>query len=78
MAIVNSHAGKGAPDPLQAMQADIEALARDLACDATYVAEVYRNEHSRLSGSARLPDFVPLFAARFTRDRILRDRRGSR
>ena len=60
------------------MQATIDMLARDLACDSEYVAAVYRSEHSRLCDSARLQDFVPLFAARFTRDRILQDKERHR
>ncbi len=55
----------------------IRQLAEDLACDADYVAEVYWGEHARLSGLARLPDYVPLFAARFSRDRIMHSKRLS-
>ena len=78
MAIVNSHAQSGSHAAPQDMQTAIDALARDLECDSAYVAEVYRYEHSRLLDTARLQDFVPLFAARFTRDHILRDRGRSR
>ena len=53
----------------------IRQLAKDLACDEDYVAEVYWGEHERLSHLARLPDYVPLFAARFSRDRILLNKR---
>jgi len=52
-------------------------LAKDLECDADYVAEVYWGEHMRLSNLARLPDYVPLFATRFSRDRIIHNKRLS-
>ena len=52
----------------------IRMLAGALACDTDYVAAVYLSEHSRLCALARLQDFVPLFAERFTRDRILKAR----
>jgi hypothetical protein len=57
------------------MQEKILMLAGALACDTEYVAAVYMSEHSRLCALARLQDFVPLFAERFTRDRILSARR---
>ena len=31
------------------MLATIDMRAKDLACDLAYAAEIYRNEHSRLS-----------------------------
>jgi len=60
------------------MQPTIDALAKALHCDSEYVAEVYWSEHARLCDTAHLQDFVPLFAERFTRDRILRNQRRSR
>jgi hypothetical protein len=78
MANRNSAHPASKPSASQDMQATIDLLAKEMACDAAYVAEVYRSEHSRLTDAARLQDFVPLFAARYTRDRILRDRRGPR
>jgi hypothetical protein len=57
------------------IQEKIRMLAGALACDTDYVAAVYMSEHSRLCALARLQDFVPLFAERFTRDRILSARR---
>jgi hypothetical protein len=64
-----------ARNPQEDLQEKIRLLAGALACDAEYVAAVYQSEHSRLLASARVQDFVPLFAERFTRDRILQARR---
>ena len=66
------------PDPENELQDKIRVLAGALACDTEYVAAVYQSEHSRLRALARLQDFVPLFAERFTRDRILKARSLSR
>jgi hypothetical protein len=62
------------PNEQGEMQDKIRMLAGALACDTDYVAAVYLSEHSRLCALARLQDFVPLFAERFTRDRILKAR----
>lgn len=55
----------------------IDELASQLECDPALVADVYWTELSGLQRSARLQDFLPVFAARRTRDRIKRiGRRG--
>jgi hypothetical protein len=50
----------------------IAQLARELDCDPALVEDVYRNEVNRLTESAQVPDYVSVFAARRTRDRLKR------
>jgi hypothetical protein len=54
----------------------IEELALQLGCDDAVVAKVYWDELQGLRRQARLHDFLPVFAARRTRDRIRRIRRN--
>jgi hypothetical protein len=53
----------------------IAELADELDCDTDLVAEVYLREVDGLSRDARLPDFVPVLAARHTRERLRRHSR---
>lgn len=48
----------------------IEDLASELDCDTELVADVYWNELKKLEGNASVHEFVPVFAARHTRDRL--------
>ena len=50
----------------------IEAIAQESGETIGVVAEVYRTEFARLAQVARVPDFVPLFAARRTRAVLMR------
>ena len=58
--------------PSPSLDADHIALASELDCDAALVEDVYRNEVNRLTESAQVPDYVSVFAARRTRDRLKR------
>jgi hypothetical protein len=62
--------------PTDIHQHVIDELSVELHCDQSLVAEVYRREVEGLERSARLPEFIPVFAARRTRDRIRRGARG--
>jgi hypothetical protein len=64
------------PESLDADQ--IAQLASELDCDRALVEDVYRSEVDRLARSAQVPDYVSLFAARRTRDRLKRLRGRSR
>jgi hypothetical protein len=50
----------------------IAALADESGHPIGLVAEIYRAELARLKESARVHDFLPLFAARRTRDALSR------
>jgi hypothetical protein len=66
------------PHPREVPDAkQIAELASELDCDRDLVEEIYRSEIDGLRRAARLHDYVPLFAARRTRDRLkrLRERR---
>ena len=54
----------------------IDELSDELHCDQSLVAEIYRREVEGLAQTARLADFIPVFAARRTRERIRRRTRG--
>lgn len=56
----------------------INELADELHFDSALVAEVYWNELDALKRSARLQDYVPVFAARRTADRLRRIKRSGR
>ena len=55
----------------------INELANQLDFDSALVAEVYWSELDALKRSARLQDYVAVFAARRTRDRLRHIKRGS-
>ncbi len=57
-------------NPQQVHLHQIDELATELECDESLVAEVYWNVLDRLERSSRLKEFVPVFAARQTRDRL--------
>ena len=52
----------------------IEDLAEEMHCASDLVAEIYEHEADGLARTARLPDFIPVFAARRTRERLRRTR----
>lgn len=56
----------------------IDELAHQLDFDSRIVAEVYWNELDTLKRSARVQDYVPVLAARRTRDRLRRIKRSAR
>ena len=51
----------------------IEALAAESGQPVSVVAGVYEAEVARLREDARILDFVPLFAARRTRETLIRN-----
>ena len=53
----------------------IHELAEELHCADDVVAEIYLHEVDGLVRNARVSDYIPVFAARRTRERI---RRGGR
>ena len=60
--------------PLDAEDHLIEELAVELKCGREVVARVYRDEVDGLARDARLLEFIPVFAARRTRERLRRRR----
>jgi len=61
------------------VQSDIiDSLAETLHCPVDVVEKVYVEEFEALKATARLPDYVALFAARRTRERIGKAPRPSR
>lgn len=59
----------------ESLDADrITELASELGGDRDLVEEIYRSEIDGLAQSASLQEYVPLFAARRTRDRLKRIR----
>ena len=61
-------------DATQAHRHAIEHLAAEMQCDQELVADVYWSELDRLERAASVKDFVPVLAARRTRDRLQRTR----
>jgi hypothetical protein len=64
------------PTPTDIHQHLIDELSDELHCDQSLVAEIYRREVEGLERTARLPEYIPVFAARRTRERIRRGPRG--
>ena len=64
------------PDPNTADQHVIEALADELHCESDLVAEIYQHEAEGLAQTAHVPEFISVFAARRTRERLRGNRRG--
>jgi hypothetical protein len=62
------------PDPNAVDQHVIEELADELHCESDLVAEIYLHEADGLAQTARVPDFISVFAARRTRERLRRGR----
>ena len=59
---------------LEAHRHVIADLADELHCAADFVAEIYLHEVDGLARTARVQEFIPVFAARRTRERIRRRR----
>jgi hypothetical protein len=55
-------------------QRTIDELAQRTHCPVEEVADLYWGELQDLRRTADVPDFVPVFAARRTRDQLLRRR----
>ena len=53
----------------------IAELADELDCDGDLVADIYLREVDGLARSARVSDFIPVLAARRTRERLRRHSR---
>ena len=53
----------------------IAELVNELDCDSDVVADVYLREVDGLSRAARVSDFIPVLAARHTRERLRRHSR---
>lgn len=53
----------------------IAELTNELDCDSDLVADIYLREVDGLSRSARLSDFIPILAAKHTRERLRRHSR---
>ena len=54
-------------------QALVRRIADDLHCPLEEVERVYAREVDALNAIARLPQFVPVIAARHTREALKRD-----
>jgi uncharacterized protein DUF3562 len=53
----------------------ISSIAQDVHYPLPIVKRIYEDEFSRLQATARVTDYVVLFASRRTRDRLLSARR---
>jgi len=56
----------------------IDELAQELHCASDEVARIYLHEVDDLAQCARVAEFIPVLAARRTRDAIRRSRRNRR
>lgn len=63
------------PDTQALHRLVIAELAQDLECDSDLVADIYLREVEGLTRTARVSDFIPVLAARRTRDRLRRHSR---
>ena len=63
------------PQPVDLHRNAIAELADELECDRELVADVYLREVDGLTRSARLPEFIPILAAKHTRERLRRHSR---
>lgn len=53
-------------------QVAIEEIAQQVAQPVASVMAIYDGEYARLKADARIMDYLPLFAARRTREALLR------
>ena len=63
------------PEPVEMHSHLIAELAHELECDSDLVADVYLRELDGLTRSARVPEFIPILAAKHTRERLRRHSR---
>lgn len=50
----------------------IEALAHELSCPVSEVEDAYESEFARLKATARVTDYLALFASRRAREALVR------